>query len=1645
MKGKILQKAMAFILVFILLISNAANIAIAVGESIQGQSITIQNGNIEYNAYFKNEKGENVSSLDVGASNLQASLYLYLDVKNEGYISHGAQIELENSNFIIKEVNSEYVNSVKNNVITLNQVNAGRKAEIELKVEFERKNNFDLANINKESKVRFKGIYRNSTEKDINVEATKVVSLRLIKETNELDTNAEIITNKILNLNGQEKRLVQISINTALKNNSYPVKNIKGKIEILQKNGIIPEARGVINLNSMSHGSYEYLNGTLNFEYTNDPSNKNTVLWINDGKENLIITYIFDKDVNVEDLTVTTNIEATLYDDVKLNTTDLKTIVGAEEKEAIITSEIENEETTIYSGKIEKGIEREFSTTATVNVNAIGIVHDIEIKENNLLDDTPLNYIYTSSAFNKEELVKVLGDNGTLTIKDELGNVLKVIDKNTEADSNGNITVNYDEGKSNIIITATEPSACGKFTIKNNKAIKGNESQIVNAKKLITQVYIKDTLGERLSSSVEANIEQSKSEMELQIDKNSLSTIIENKVQLKAILKSNNEANRLFENPTIKITLPEDVKNIKLDKVELLYEDELKLKNPQIFENSITLELEGKQTKYKDKAIEGAIVTIDATLELNKKAASKDAKIDMDYTNITKETDGTAKVENGKSSVNVKVEAPTDVTVINSIEELAIEEMTQGTTVEKLLPIKTENKSLTSKIEIINNKNKAIENVRIMGDFPTDNDNNNMKINITSGIKAIEGARVYYTQNKAATNDIQNPDNAWTAELTNQDQVKKYLIIIDKMEPQSEILTSYGMTIAAEMEYNLQATLGYTVTYIDSETKVESSVKATDIKLTTGNGPVAEITLSAKVGNKELKNGDIVKAGEVIKYHLEIKNIGTEEIPEARVVAPIPEGTELVKEIDLYEYTGASYYKSVDKTNYEGKVSNLVPKKGAKADYEVRVKSDITNNRKIDNTAQIIYGEVTKTSNNISLIANSADIRISLKKVTDRNVKLYSSTPIKYFAIVENTSNSEKQNVKVATHFPEELEVKNVSIITGLKDVDVKNMNAANPEINATEGVIAPVNENEVVIDENYEVKEVGYSDEISIENLKAGEKKVICYETFVKDLNEDKTIEIYATAKFGNDEYRSNVWVDLVNAYKINMNMVANTDTQYVKAGDIIEYSINLKNESTVDVNGIEVADAIPDQCTVNSITKDGTNIEFTNNKNVVIPISLGAGQETNIKISAIVNESSARETAETISNQVVATIRGNEIAKTKQIVHIIEVSEENKENQPNEENQDNKENQEDNNNSQDKQDEIIKGDTADGDRIITGVAWIDENRNGQKDDNEEVLRNIKVKLLNVQTNSIVKDKNGKEISSNTDSTGTYVLGNINKGRYVVVFEYNNVEYSLTTYKASGITELNNSDAMKNKLVVEGEEKEVVSTDVITVDKENISGINIGLVKVQNFDLKLDKYVSKIIIQNPTTGTSIREYNNETMAKLELDAKTISGTTAIVEYKIVVSNVGEVEGYAKKIVDYLSNDYQFSSEMNKEWYKKGDNLYNASLANEKIAAGESKVITLTLTKSLTENNMGLINNTAEIAEDYNELGIQDSNSTAGNNAKGENDTGVAEVIISIKTGAEVALYTIFYMTIILGVVGILMIPITKLTKNKNTHKFDKI
>ena len=189
---------------------------------------------------------------------------------------------------------------------------------------------------------------------------------------------------------------------------------------------------------------------------------------------------------------------------------------------------------------------------------------------------------------------------------------------------------------------------------------------------------------------------------------------------------------------------------------------------------------------------------------------------------------------------------------------------------------------------------------------------------------------------------------------------------------------------------------------------------------------------------------------------------------------------------------------------------------------------------------------------------------------------------------------------------------------------------------------------------------------------------------------------------------------------------------------------------------------------------------------------------------------------------------------------------------------------------------------------------------------------------------------------------------------------------------------------------------------------------------------MQLDKYVTKITVQNSKTVST--DYTDAKLAKQEINAKEVNSTTVVVEYTIRVTNKGEVSGYVKKIADYLSSDYKFSSELNKDWYQDGNNVYCIGLADTKINPGESKDVKLTVIKQMKENNTGLINNTAEIVSSYNELGLTDINSTEGNKVDGENDMSSADVIISIKTGEVVTTVLLVITTIIMLGVAVYMI-----------------
>ena len=96
----------------------------------------------------------------------------------------------------------------------------------------------------------------------------------------------------------------------------------------------------------------------------------------------------------------------------------------------------------------------------------------------------------------------------------------------------------------------------------------------------------------------------------------------------------------------------------------------------------------------------------------------------------------------------------------------------------------------------------------------------------------------------------------------------------------------------------------------------------------------------------------------------------------------------------------------------------------------------------------------------------------------------------------------------------------------------------------------------------------------------------------------------------------------------------------------------------------------------------------------------------------------------------------------------------------------------------------------------------------------------------------------------------------------------------------------------------------------------------------------------------------SIRGVNEKNFSEYSIDELNDYIKPKLDEYSIKVSNVGDLAGYAKKVVDYLPAETTFNSGLkgNEAWYTGVDgNLYSAALADTLILPGETKEIKLVL------------------------------------------------------------------------------------------------
>lgn len=816
--------------------------------------------------------------------------------------------------------------------------------------------------------------------------------------------------------------------------------------------------------------------------------------------------------------------------------------------------------------------------------------------------------MYKSTIINKKDMLKILGEEGEIQVLNQNNEVIQTLNKDTETDDNGNMNITYANGilAKDVKFHTSTPKNIGTLQMTNIKYMTANihyqKQEIKTFKKLTEKMIVNDS-----EQTVEMNLNEPKTTITADMDKEQLDTMNEqNELALKITLNSKNASERLFNHPYIEVTFPEQVEKITLkEDAKILYNEELNIEQCMVENNVIRIYVSGTQNAYKEGIIAGGEINLKLNVKLNNKASDSEEKIYIKCMNEGEE----ATVEK-----TMKVVSPKDMITVNSIEELNVETVGQEGTKIVQIPTEDRNKTLQVKSRIINN-NKTVSDIRILGNLPTDNNQlsqngetvNNMGITLNTPIATNnENATIYYTEKADANNNLDDENNQWSTNATQN--ASKYLIVLDSMEPKEELELQYHIQMADDLEYNESAYQGYAIEYTDTQKNTQNSLASTYLLMTTGAGPVVETTLHATVGNRELKENDVVRKGEVIRYIIDVTNSGTEDVADIKLNGNIPEGTVYVTPVEGYAFeTGAFYEEKADVKNIEGTLLNLEVGETVKKYYEVRVKSDTLVDSTITNMATIEYNGVKKQSETLNNKVGDATLRISIKCVIGEDVTISEGDIIQYQAIIENISNETQNNITLKWNASDAYTLQSQSF-------------------SQSDDLIQ--------------------SDTMTIDKIEANQKVVIDGRFLVdKVVGSTQEVEVYAELTQGNNTYLSNNWKEqVVSQYNVDVVMESNNEGETLQPGDEIIYTIKMVNNNLSKSN-ISLYDELPIELSITgvAINEQEQSIETESNIIEITGIELDPQEQATIVIKAIVDYMNNDNTVD-IANTASIFVNGKE-----------------------------------------------------------------------------------------------------------------------------------------------------------------------------------------------------------------------------------------------------------------------------------------------------------------------------------------------------------------------------------------------------------------
>ena len=1649
-------------------------ISLATEESLGKQVSESINDNVEYDAKLAKNDDTNGYELEGTINEENLSINMQVEIRKEGYLKN-AKILIESENGLsfefAEEKNEKY--QIEGNQISLSNISAGEKLDIKIPIKYKQRD--DIENLNKKINVKLIGTYVKGNGKESGI--SQNVVLKLIWHTNTEYT----VTSELKKYIPYNKGIIlQTSVTSLLPEQNNYVEKEELQIDAINLNGYKIEK--VI----VSNKSEEDLKET-EWNYNKEKNKIN--IKIQNEKEALksneyLITYILSGDKKVElPFNLSSKIDGTIFmfgTDEKIETKLEKEYEVKESIGSIVSIDSESDKSiklgNILSNSLseENAYKTNYETKFDIDVSSTEMCENVLIRSNAPEFENEDSSFETSKILfkqvkvSKDNFEKMLGQDGAIQIINENNEVIATLNKNSKVDNNAYVV---DIDTNNICIKTSKPQTEGILSIITEKEIIKTEysyeqiKAFSNINEKYTGSILYDEKAESKVSDIENKIELEKTETnaELAISRKTLSTIADNNdVKLEVKLNNSSEENDLYKNPRFQITFPEyinevDIKNIAIANSENVF----KITNNVIEKNEegrivLDITLEGNQTKYNSNTLSnGTSIIINCSIKLNLYTPTSNAKIEMKYLNenATKYKNEVNNV--GYAETEVEYKAPVGVVSINRISNYentgkTITSVDQGKVTDKI-EIFDDAKVATMDIMVMNNNENDCNDIKILGRIPFKGNKDVTtgkelgttidtelvsKINEDTNNKS--NATIYYSDNGEATEDLENVENNWTTNPENLKNVKSYLIVLDsyEMKPGEILKYTYQYKIPANLEHNANIYGSFKTIYnnLNEVTNIKEISTADVVGLTTGVGPQIAVQTITNVKNS-------IKEYEKVKYTITIENTGSEVAENIKVNTKVPTGATVATHSSYNSVESTKGWTLKSDREIVTTIEKLNPGEIKKVEFFVQAnklptieeyyagEDGFTKNedgtysinqsyvdengttkyedKKIDSIPEIkLVCESIITAKDLAKEIKTEDSGITVEKsnlVAEETIETKDSIAAENETIeskiqIKNNSNDTMKNIIVTKVLPDGLNYSD-SYIRGYEDdgITLKKIKTTNYDSDSRTATW--------VIDE-----------------LKPGRTVLLTGDWVVGQLKENTYKDTIATKSnilVNGEQYQAGEVDITVGRPNLEVSQTSNQTNQYVKPGDQIKYTFTVKNTGSVRANNVTLTDNLPNEVSIKKLvyTVDGVEVSkvVAKNEDATVYTSILPEGKLEATVTAEVNNIDTAQ--RTITN--VGKVESNGISKlnSNEVVNIIERT---SDIVGNDTEKDNTNNDTNNNNTNNLQTENIKNKYD-----IKGIAWLDKNKNGERDNGDNKLAGIEVKLINSKT--------AKQVDKTvTNQDGEYQFSNLENGTYIVIFYYDNSKYALAEYKKQNVAEDKNSDA----IATTENDKTVATTDVITIENGSKSNIDMGLVEATTFDLALTKAISKVTVQTKN-GTKSYDFDNTDLAKVDINAKYLSGATVFVEYTFTVKNEGELEGYAKQLVDYMPKELEFNTELNKNWHKGNDgNLYTEELANTPIQAGESKAVKLVLTKAMTDTNTGIVNNQAEISKDYNKAGIADKDSAPGDQDQKDDDMSAADLIIGVKTGETL----IYISAIIAGIVAVI-IAIIVIKKNKLIYK----